>query len=95
MAPEQAVGAKVDAHADIYALGAVLYEMLTGQPPYAGTDSVQLMYEHVRGELIPPVAHNPDIPRSLNAAVIKALATKPEARHASMAAFHRALALVI
>ena len=60
MAPEQILGKKVDERADIYALGVMLYEMVTGVPPYSRGDHMSVMYQHVQGKARPPQEVNPD-----------------------------------
>src|ERR1700732_4292254 len=62
MAPEQILGKKVDARADIYAEGVILYEMLTGVPPYARGDHMSVMYQHVQGRARPPAEINSALP---------------------------------
>jgi eukaryotic-like serine/threonine-protein kinase len=79
--PEQAQGEPVDARSDIYSLGIVLYEMLTGQPPFAGDSAVTIAYKHVREEPIPPSQLNPDVPAGLEAIVMKCLAKNPANRY--------------
>ena len=59
MAPEQILGKKVDQRADVYALGVILYEIMTGVPPYARGDHMSVMYQHVQGKARPPREINP------------------------------------
>ncbi len=60
MAPEQILGKKVDERADVYSLGVILYEMLTGEPPYHRGDHMAVMYQHVQGKAKPPIEVNPE-----------------------------------
>ena len=62
MAPEQILGKKVDERADVYSLGVILYEMLTGEPPYHRGDHMAVMYQHVQGKAKPPIEVNPRDP---------------------------------
>lgn len=73
MAPEQILGKKVDHRADIYSLGVIMYEMLTGVPPYSKGDHMSVMYQHVQGKCKPCEEINPDIPPPLAAIVRKAM----------------------
>ncbi|MDQ3991463.1 MAG: protein kinase, partial [Actinomycetota bacterium] len=91
LAPEQAQGHAVDGRADVYGLGAVLYELLTGEPPFRGDSPVSVAYKHVHEEPEPPSARRPGLPLELDAIVLRALAKRPEARFPSAAAFHAAL----
>jgi serine/threonine-protein kinase len=91
MAPEQILGKKVDERADIYSLGIMLYEMLTGTPPYHRGDHMSVMYQHVQGRARPPIELNPALPQALSDLVMKAIAVDKEKRFASMDELHMAL----
>jgi serine/threonine-protein kinase len=84
MAPEQILGKKVDERADIYSLGVILYEMLTGTPPYHRGDHMSVMYQHVQGRARPPLELNPALPQALSDVVMKAMAVDKEKRYGSM-----------
>ena len=81
MAPEQFEGNAIDGRADVYALGCVLYEMLTGQPPFPRPSAAAVLYAHVFNEPPAPQAQCPDIPVAFDAVVSRALAKQPDARH--------------
>ncbi len=97
MAPEQAEGDPVDGRADVYALGVVLYEMLTGALPFRGRSQVAILQAKRRGELELPSARAPErkLPREIDALVAKALAVDPAERYASADAFAAELEAVI
>src|SRR5438093_6625973 len=79
--PEQAQGEPVDARSDIYSLGVVMYEMLTGHAPFSGESAVTIAYKHVKEEPRPPSRLNPDVPSGLDAIVMKCLAKNPANRY--------------
>lgn len=83
LSPEQARGERVDARSDIYSTGCVLYELLTGQPPFTGDSPVAIAYQHVREEPIPPSQIDPEIPKWADAIVLKAMAKDPAHRYQS------------
>ncbi|MDP8970721.1 MAG: Stk1 family PASTA domain-containing Ser/Thr kinase [Actinomycetota bacterium] len=83
IAPEQAQGEAVDRRTDVYALGCVLYEMLTGRQPFAADSPVALAYQHVSAEPTPPRQINPDISPELEAVVMKTMAKDPASRYQS------------
>jgi hypothetical protein len=85
MSPEQAAGDldRTGPPSDIYSLGATLYQVLTGRPPFAGDDLYEVLGAVRRGDLVPPRQVNPRIPRALEAVVLKAMATQPIHRYDS------------
>ncbi|HEY0876659.1 MAG TPA: serine/threonine-protein kinase [Vicinamibacterales bacterium] len=90
-APEQINGAEVDARTDIYALGAVVFEMLTGHAPYAGDELMKIVGSKVSGEVPSVRASRPELPAWIDGVIGKALARDPEARWKSAAEFALAL----
>jgi serine/threonine-protein kinase len=79
--PEQAQGLPVDGRSDVYALGVVLYEMVTGVAPFTGDSPVAVAYKHVREECVPPSRRNPDVPPELEQIILTALAKDPDHRY--------------
>jgi eukaryotic-like serine/threonine-protein kinase len=85
LSPEQARGDTVDARSDVYSLGCVLYEILTGEPPFIGDSPVAVAYQHVREDPIPPSQRHEGISPELDAVVLKALAKNPDNRYQTAA----------
>ncbi len=83
LSPEQARGEHVDARSDIYSAGCLLYELLTGSPPFTGDTPVAVAYQHVREDPVPPSRHVRDISPSVDAVVLKAMAKNPANRYQS------------
>jgi len=84
MAPEQILGKKVDARADIYAVGVILYEMLTGVPPYSRGDHMAVMYQHVQGKARVAKEVNAALPPALSDVIMKAMAVDKTKRYQTM-----------
>ncbi|HWG65539.1 MAG TPA: Stk1 family PASTA domain-containing Ser/Thr kinase [Streptosporangiaceae bacterium] len=85
LSPEQARGERVDARSDLYSTGCLLYELLTGRPPFTGDSPVAIAYQHVREDPIPPSHIDPDIPPWADSIVLKAMAKDPAQRYQSAA----------
>ena len=91
MAPEQILGKKVDERADIYAIGVMLYEMVTGVPPYSRGDHMSVMYQHVQGKARIPQEINPALPPGMSDLVMRAMAVDKTKRFQSMDELRAAL----
>ena len=91
MAPEQILGKKVDERADVYAVGVMLYEMLTGVPPYARGDHMSVMYQHVQGRARAPCEINPALPKELGELIMRAMAVDKTKRFQNMEELRTAL----
>ena len=93
MSPEQAQGRKVDHRADIYALGASAYTLVTGKPPFSGKNEYEVIYQHLNAEPSPPSEVAPDagIPAWVDEAILCAMHKNPEDRFESMSEFLEAL----
>ncbi|HET8878566.1 MAG TPA: Stk1 family PASTA domain-containing Ser/Thr kinase, partial [Arthrobacter sp.] len=91
LSPEQARGETVDARSDLYSAGCLLYEMLTGRPPFVGDSPVSVAYQHVREIAEPASSLNPDVSEALDSVLAKALQKNRADRFQDAAAFRRAL----
>ncbi|GAA3670001.1 Stk1 family PASTA domain-containing Ser/Thr kinase [Nocardioides ginsengisoli] len=85
LSPEQARGETVDSRSDVYSAGCLLYELLTGRPPFVGDSPVAVAYQHVREPAVPPSKHEHDLTPEIDAIVMKALAKRVEDRYQSAA----------
>lgn len=83
MSPEQITGADIDGRSDIFSLGVVLYEMLTGEPPFSGDSMSAIMYQVINTEPPAPTKINPRLPTVFNSILTRALSKKPEQRYTS------------
>ncbi|HKH76824.1 MAG TPA: Stk1 family PASTA domain-containing Ser/Thr kinase, partial [Rubrobacteraceae bacterium] len=81
ISPEQAMGEPVGPQSDLYSLGIVLYEMLTGELPYDAETPIGIAMKHVNGPLLPPRAVNPDVPRGINSITCRLLSKQPGERY--------------
>ncbi len=86
LSPEQARGEPVDSRSDVYSAGCLLYELLTGRPPFVGDSPVAVAYQHVREQAAPPSDHDDELPPEIDAIVMKSLAKRVEDRYQSAAA---------
>jgi hypothetical protein len=94
VAPERVEGKQASIQSDVYGLGLVLYEMLTGQPPFTSTNAGVLMRDHVVRMPVPPSHLRPSLPRELDTIVLKALAKQPNLRYQRASDFANALASI-
>jgi beta-lactam-binding protein with PASTA domain/tRNA A-37 threonylcarbamoyl transferase component Bud32 len=85
LSPEQARGERVDSRSDLYSTGCLLYELITGRPPFTGDSPVAIAYQHVRENPIPPSRVDPDVPAWADAIVLKAMAKSPADRYQTAA----------
>ena len=83
ISPEQAKGGRVDNRSDIYSLGVVMYEMMSGRPPYDGESPVSVAIQHINGGAVMPSTLNPNIPGGLEQIIMRAMAHEPGGRYAT------------
>jgi tetratricopeptide (TPR) repeat protein len=91
MPPEQAMGGKVTAKADLYSLGAIFYEMVTGRPPFVGDDSIAIIGQHINTPPVSPTWHRADLPPALETLILQLLEKDPEKRPESATVVLQAL----
>ena len=91
MPPEQAMGGKVTTKADLYSLGAMLYEMVTGRPPFVGDDSVSIIGQHINTPPVSPAWHRADLPPALDTLIMQLLEKDPQKRPESATVVLQAL----
>jgi serine/threonine protein kinase len=92
MAPEQIAGKKIDRRADVYALGCMLYHMVTGRPPFEGADALAVAVQQLQDEPQPPSTLNHDVPEEWDAVILKALEKEPARRFQSARELGQAIA---
>jgi serine/threonine-protein kinase len=83
LSPEQARGERVDSRSDLYSAGCLMYELLTGRPPFTGDSPVAIAYQHVTENPVPPSRLDPEIPQWADAIVLKSMAKNPADRYQS------------
>jgi tetratricopeptide (TPR) repeat protein len=83
MAPEQALGQKVDGRTDLYALGVLLYQLTTGRLPFAGDNPLAVVSQHVHAPVVPPRVLRPELPRKLEEVILRLLQKNPVDRYSS------------
>ncbi|MDU0969241.1 MAG: Stk1 family PASTA domain-containing Ser/Thr kinase [Actinomycetaceae bacterium] len=91
LSPEQARGEQVDTRSDLYSAGCMLFELLTGRPPFRGDSAVAVAYQHVSEEPPLPSSITPDVPEALDRVMMKALAKRPIDRYQDAASMRRDL----
>ena len=95
MPPEQALGRQPDARSDLYSLGCVTYEMVTGRAPFLGDDPVAIISQHINTAPVAPSWHNPEVPRALESMLLRLLAKDPSERPDNAAAIPEALQAIV
>ena len=80
MPPEQATGGEITPQADLYSLGAMLYEMVTGRPPFMGDDDIAIIGQHINTPPVAPQWHNPEIPAQLDSLIMRLMSKNPGER---------------
>jgi tetratricopeptide (TPR) repeat protein len=95
MPPEQAMGGEITPRSDLYSLGAMLYEMVCGRPPFVGDESVAIIGQHLNTPPVAPSWHRPDCPPALEALILRLLEKDPNKRPASATEVREALTLAL
>ncbi|MGW7490880.1 protein kinase domain-containing protein [Streptomyces sp. NPDC054786] len=91
LAPEQINGGETDHRTDLYAVGCLLYELLTGRPPYTGDSPFSVMHQHLAAEPVPPSQLRPELPPAVDAVIVRALHKGRQDRFPHASAMHEAL----
>src|SRR6266542_3797825 len=91
MPPEQAMGGEITPRSDLYSLGALLYEMVCGRPPFVGDESVAIIGRHLNTPPVAPSWHRPDCPPGLEALILRLLEKEPSKRPESATVVREAL----
>jgi len=94
ISPEQALGRPLDTRGDLYAFGAMLYELVAGRPPFVGDDAVAVVSQHLNTAPVAPSWHNPEVPKALEALILRLLAKAAEDRPSSAGEVREALEAV-
>jgi eukaryotic-like serine/threonine-protein kinase len=94
MAPEQIEGKKVDGRTDVYALGAMLFHMVTGKPPFEGSDALAIAVKHLQETPVAPSSIDSSIPPTWDALILKAMAKEPDKRFRAAREMRDAIALL-
>ncbi|MEK6304460.1 MAG: protein kinase [Acidobacteriota bacterium] len=94
MPPELMLGHQADPRSDLYSLGVMLYEAVTGRPPFLGDQFVAIISQHINSPPVAPSWHNPEVPQALESLILRLLAKTPDERPASAAEVAKALAAI-
>ena len=94
MPPELMLGHQAEPRSDLYSLGVLLYEVVTGRPPFVGDQFVAIISQHINSPPVAPSWHNPEVPQALESLILRLLAKSPEERPASAAEVAKALAAI-